>query len=91
MGVTQSETPPPPHTHTPYPPHPPLSCTHTQELVELPSLDAFNISDEKSVLKVKLALAQTEIIKLKATLHAVANPQGLSIQILKPYILNSKP
>jgi hypothetical protein len=42
-----------------------LSFVHTREPVELPSLDSFNISDETSVLRVKLALAQAEITKLK--------------------------
>jgi hypothetical protein len=85
------------------------------EEVALPSLDAFNVSDEMSVLKVKLALAQAEVLppvwvckdiicsvanvlmlqllticevhlgarprvqitRLKATVYAIANPQGL--------------
>ena len=91
-----------------------LSLAETEE-VALPSLDAFNVSDEMSVLKVKLALAQAEVLppawvckyftcsvvnvlmlqllttcevhlgarprvqitRLKATVHAMANPQGL--------------
>ena len=47
------------------------------EPVALPSLDSFNVSDELSVLRVKLALAQAEITQLKATLHDIACPQGL--------------
>ena len=38
-----------------------LSLGETEE-VALPSLDAFNVSDEMSVLKVKLALAQAEVL-----------------------------
>ena len=48
-----------------------------QEEVSWPSLDSFNVSDETSVLRVKLALAQAEITKLKAAIHSMANPQGL--------------
>jgi hypothetical protein len=99
-----------------------LSLEETASEVVLPSLDSFNVSDEMSVLKVKLALAQSEvsiveavssfsnvtcelnnymdrahqctvpiltimyavwgrshaqITRLKATIHALANPQGL--------------
>jgi len=48
-----------------------LSFVHAREPVELPSLDSFNISDETSVLRVKLALAQAEITKLKVQTYAL--------------------
>ena len=38
-----------------------LSLDETASEVVLPSLDSFNVSDETSVLKVKLALAQSEV------------------------------
>jgi hypothetical protein len=41
--------------------HQPIGETWDEE-VSLPSLESFNISDETSVLKVKLALAQAEVL-----------------------------
>jgi len=49
------------------PEHPSLAET---DEVALPSLDSFNVSDETSVLKVKLALAQAEVPPSRTRLRA---------------------